>query len=215
METNGERSIGLDSIDASKSHFADSFLRRGAFFGFELIGAVLVGAGVWQTAGFLIGTSDVRGLRGTLASISWSGIFGAPPIALPIRELRDVVARAWDSGAHGLMGAASSQPPRSARRRSSCGGVARSTGAASLFCGVSRNAQRLRSHQTSMAASKSAEIGRPERKPLDGCAPLHRTSWEGVLGTSLGRVLADRKALAQHFSRDRVALAHYRSRERR
>ena len=33
---------------------------------------------------------------------------------------------------------------------------------------------------------KSAEIGQPERKPLAGCAPLHRASWEGVLGTSVG-----------------------------
>ena len=90
MDTSGERSIGLESIDASKSHFADSFLRRGAFLGFELTGCCLLGAGVWQTAGFLTGTSDVRGPRGTLAEISWSGIFGA--IALFRRELRDVVA---------------------------------------------------------------------------------------------------------------------------
>jgi lipopolysaccharide export LptBFGC system permease protein LptF len=60
--------------------------------GLELIGAVLVGAGVWHTAGFFMGTSETRGPRGTLASISWSGIFGAPPIALFMRELRDVVA---------------------------------------------------------------------------------------------------------------------------
>ena len=89
MDTSGERSIGLDNIDASKSHFADSFLRRGAFLGLELTGCCLLGAGVWQTAGFLMGTSDVRGPRGTLAEISWSGIF--PPIALPRRELSDVV----------------------------------------------------------------------------------------------------------------------------
>ena len=62
--------MGLLSIDASKSHLADSFFRLGAFFGLELIGAVFVGAGVWQTAGFFIGTSDTRGPRGTLASIS-------------------------------------------------------------------------------------------------------------------------------------------------
>ena len=84
--------MGLLNIDASNSHFADSFFRLGAFFGLELIGAVLVGAGVWHTAGFFMGTSETRGPRGTLASSSWSGIFGAPPIALPIRELRDVVA---------------------------------------------------------------------------------------------------------------------------
>ena len=89
MDTSGERSIGLDSMLASNNHFADSFLRRGAFLGLELTGCCLLGAGVWQTAGFLMGTSDVRGPRGTLAEISWSGIF--PPIALPMRELRDVV----------------------------------------------------------------------------------------------------------------------------
>ena len=44
MDTRGERSIGLLSIDASNSHFADSFLRLGAFLGLELIGAVFVGA---------------------------------------------------------------------------------------------------------------------------------------------------------------------------
>ena len=92
MDTRGERSIGLLSMLASNNHFADSFFRLGAFFGLELTGAVFVGAGVWQTAGFLMGTSDVRGPRGTLAEISWSGIVGAPPIALPMRELRDVVA---------------------------------------------------------------------------------------------------------------------------
>ena len=90
METNGERSIGLESIDASNNHFALNFLRRGAFLGLELIGCCLWGAGVWQTAGFLTGTSDVRGPRGTFAEISWSGIVGA--IALPRRELSDVVA---------------------------------------------------------------------------------------------------------------------------
>ena len=70
MDTRGERSIGLLSIEASNSHFADSFLRLGAFLGLELIGAVFVGAGVWHTAGFFMGTSEVRGPRGTFVEIS-------------------------------------------------------------------------------------------------------------------------------------------------